>query len=475
LFVDFVLELFQEDGVPMSKSATPEIRGKQAIVIGGSIAGLLAAHILTSHFEQVTIIERDHYPEEPGFRPGTPQSRHVHIFLIRGVQILEEFFPGFKEKLMGKGALSVDMLKDNRVRVFSGWLPRETSHLHTIACTRYLVEWQIRQEVLSNSRIQVIEGHDVIGLLCDNEQNIAGVQFRARSQHATTEEPSILPGELVVDASGRDSHAPQWLTALGYSAPRETIVNPYLGYATSLYAFSPTMQRDWQGIAIQYDLPQNRRGGTIAPTEDGHWLVLLAGISKDYPPTEEAAFLEFAKGLPDAALYEAIRDAKLLSPIYGYRRTENRLRHYEKLPRLPEGFMLIGDAVCALNPLYGQGMTVALLGATTLKETLRGQRENSLAGLTRRFQRSLARVNAIPWQLATASDSRAPIVEGGNQSWMSKLSTPYFNGLMEILPSSLLARRIFMEVVHLVRPPVSLLHPGLILAVLLRKRQRRYP
>src|SRR5262249_37147443 len=158
--------------------------------------------------------------------------------------------------------------------------------------------------------------------------------------------------------------------------------------------------------------------GVIFPTENGCWMVSLSGAGKDYAPTDENAFLEFARGLSDPALFEAIKDAQPLSSIHGYRRTENRIRHFERLQRQPERFLVTGDAACSLNPIYGQGMAKAALGAMTLRECLSQCRDRDLSGLPHRFQRKLARVNASPWALATASDIRVPGVEGGNIHWL---------------------------------------------------------
>src|SRR5437870_340741 len=79
-----------------------------AIVIGGGIAGLLAARVLINHFEMVTLIERDQYPNEPVFRPGVPQGRHVHSMLLRGQRELEVLFPDLGRKLVGNGAIERD-------------------------------------------------------------------------------------------------------------------------------------------------------------------------------------------------------------------------------------------------------------------------------------------------------------------------------------------------------------------------------
>lgn len=445
--------------------------GDQAIVIGGSMAGLLSANVLSKYFQRVSLIERDRYPKEPVFRSGVPQGRHVHILLVRGQQILEAFFPGIKDKLVARGALEGDFSADYCSRFPSGWAPRLPSHLHGYACTRPLLEWQVYQEILANERVHIMEGHEVVNLLANKDgQAVTGVQMRERTRAAVVERALVnLEADLVVDASGRDSQASHWLQTLGYAPPPETVINPFLGYSSRLCTPPADPARTWKGMVTQPGPPRNLRGGVIWPTEHGDWLVVLAGTGKDYPPTDDEGFLEFAKSLPAPELYEAIKNAQPISPIYGYRRTENRWRHFERMSRLPDGYVVLGDAVCAFNPVYGQGMTVAALDAATLDECLHQQAKSGrgLTGLPRRFQRRIAGVIQTPWQLATATDSRVPGLEGARPNWVTRVTYGYFDSLVEVLPTSPSVSTTFSEVLHLIEPPTALFRPAIFASVLL--------
>lgn len=442
--------------------------GKQAIVIGGGIAGLLATRVLTEQFEQVLLIERDHYPDDPIFRAGAPQGRHVHIMLLRGQQAIEELFPGITKDLLEQGAIEYDFMQEFAAHYPSGWLPRNRSSLKGYSCTRLLIEWQIRQKLLQNERVQIIEGHEVTNLLASNDaRSVQGVCIRKRDTTAPVEsEHTEILADLVVDASGRDSHAPEWLQKLGYEPPQETEINAFLGYATRTYELEPDPTRDWKGLGVLANPPKNLRGGLIWLVEGGRWMAVLAGSGGDYPPTDEAGFLEFARNLEDPALYAVLKGAKPLTPIYGYRRTENRLRHFERLQRLPENFVALGDASCAFNPVYGQGMTVAALGAMTLRDCL--QQKAGLDGLAARFYKKLARVNSLPWQLATASDDAvlATMGKGRKTTLTTKALNRYFAGLLEVMPSSALVCREFTRVQHMIRPAATLFQPALVWKVL---------
>ncbi|GHO91085.1 hypothetical protein KSF_011330 [Reticulibacter mediterranei] len=460
----------------MSFSQSCRSPSHHAVVIGGGIAGLLAARVLLNYFDQVTLIERDHYPEEPVARSGIPQGTHVHILFMRGQQILEDFFPGIKDKLVKRGAIEADFSNDYLYRFQSGWLPRAPSQLQGYACTRLLLEWQIRQELQAYQRVQIIEGHEVVGLLSsNNRQAVTGVRLRERQPERAGESQSRpLHADLVIDASGRFSHAPRWLEELGYQPPLETVVNAFLGYATRVYAPPTDHSRTWKGMLIQSNPPENLRTGFVWSVEGNRWQVLLVGAGKDYPPTQEADFLTFAKGLIDPLLYEVIRDAQPLSPIYSYRRTENRLRHFERLKRQPEKFIVLGDACCALNPIYGQGMTVAALGTVALDTWLGDKHsDGSQRGRSQDFQKKLARVNALAWQFATGSDYRVPGNEGKALNWASRLQHRYMDSLMEMLPTDKEVHDAFMEVLHLKQPPGILLHPNFLLKVLGHRQRPR--
>ena len=222
----------------------------------------------------------------------------------------------------------------------------------------------MRRRLAALPQIEFLPGCEVTGLAGNKDGTaVSGVTVRSRSQTGTEDR---IEADLVAVASGRNSRMPQWLEALGYPAPQETVVNALLGYATRMYRRPAGFEADWKGMFIQAAPPERTRGGVILPIEDGRWMVTLGGGGGDYPPTDDQGFLEFARNLVTPKLYDAIQQAEALSPITGYRATENRLRHYERLSSFPENCIVVGDAACCFNPVYGQGMTTAALGAMLL-------------------------------------------------------------------------------------------------------------
>ncbi|GCE12508.1 NAD(P)/FAD-dependent oxidoreductase [Tengunoibacter tsumagoiensis] len=434
-----------------------------AIVIGGGIAGLLTARVLLNYFAQVTLIERDHYPEEPIFRPGVPQGRQGHTLLLKGQHIIESLFPGIHEKLIKHGAIEHDY--GSQSFFYYGWgrAPRIESSLQGWNSSRLLLEWEIRQALLQYDRLQFLEGHEVIQLLFDQSINqVQGVRVRERNHSNPLENTGKdIKADLVIDASGSTSHAPEWLKELGFQEPAETEINTFLGYATRLYEPPADFQADWNIIAIQ-GIQNSKRGGVLMTIEGGKWMVILAGTQKDYPPTHnDADFLEFARSLPDPIIYDSIKNATPISSIHGYRRTANRIRHFERLKHFPDRFLVLGDAVCSFNPIYGQGMTVAALEAQVLDKSLKKDQQQK-KGFSKHFQRKLARLLISPWLLAAVAD--APSME--HPQPILRIPQWYMDRVIMLLPHDAYAFLTFSEVLHMLRSPVALLHPAILTKVL---------
>lgn len=445
-----------------------------AVVVGGSMAGLFNARVLADRFEQVTLIERDHFPEGPEFRKGVPQSRHVHVFMAGGRRIAERLFPGIEEDLISSGAQPVDMGEDGKWLTPAGMAPRFRSGVSLLTCTRNLLEWLVRKRVVSLPNVRFLERAEVTRLLpAHNGTKVAGVQLRSRERRNGTDPGESLPADLIVDASGRNSNASRWLKTLGYSPPEETLINGHPGYATRIFELPEDAGRDWKVLFVQAAPPEHNRGGIMFEIEKERWICSLIGMGRDYPPTDEEGYIEFARSLRSPMLYGAIKDATPVTPIHGYREVENKWRHYEKLSRQPDNFLVTGDAASAFNPVYGQGMTTAALGAQTLEECLSKSRDGDFAGLSRRFQKKLAKVNAAPWLLATGEDFRVRGTEGGTAGLSTRLTHRYMDRVLELSLRDLVVRQTFLEVFGMLKPPTALFGPAIATKVLREAINRR--
>ena len=433
-----------------------------AIVIGGGIAGLLASRVLLNHFEQVTLLERDHYPEEPVFRAGVPQGRHVHVMLLRGQRALEKLFPGLKTKLLAQGAVERTYGAEGdgaSLYYYGARCLQVPAVLQGWNCSRPFLEWHIRQELAKYAHLRIMEGSEVVHLLAEKtEHSVCGVQFRART-HIPTNETQELRGDLVIDASGSSSRVATWLEELGDAVPQEKTILTWVNYATRIYL--PAEPNPWKEIAIQTTLP-GRPAGAVMEVEGGRWIVSLtrAGQEPHFPTTEEG-FLEFARQLPEPALYEAIKSASPISGVYGYRKVENRQRRFH---RPPKGFITLGDALCSFNPLYGQGMTIAVLEAQLLDTCLRVS--NGKKGLAHLFHKKATRLLAFPWLLAATADATARHTASGGQA-------NYIERLSALFPYDQKAFLTFLEVIHMIRTPLALAHPLLVAKAFTHKWKKR--
>ncbi len=424
---------------------------RHAVVLGAGIAGLLAACVLSDHFQSVTVIERDTLPTDPEFRSGVPQSHHVHGLLMRGLNVLERFFPGFDADLAAAGAPRVEWMIDTIQLIPTGWTPRYHSGIVTRACSRTLLESLIRRRIAALPNISFQDGSTVAGLVTNPDRSrVIGVRLQTRGGQPN----DVLRADFVVDATGRGSHTQDWLLRIGYPAPDETVIDAHLGYASRFYRLPADFDPGWKALLIM-PTPERPRGGVFQLIEDGLWVMTLAGTAGDYPPTDEAEMLAFAHSIPVPPLHQALALATPVTPIYGYRSTANRLHHYEALSQFPEGFAVMGDAACVFNPQYGQGMTTAALGAEVLDQCLRA----GVDSLT--FQQRLARSNQAAWQMAVNSDYRYP-VEGKPASATTKRLHRYIDWLFVAAPSVPQVASTFLGVMHMMQPSTALFHPSLI-------------
>jgi 2-polyprenyl-6-methoxyphenol hydroxylase-like FAD-dependent oxidoreductase len=454
--------------------------GTHALVVGASMAGLLAARVLADHNDRVTVVDRDRLPSEPVARKGVPQSRHLHFLLGQGLAIIGDLFPGIVDDLKAHGALPVSLPGDCLWLNGAGWSRRFRPGLGILSASRGLFEYTVRQRVLALPGVTIRDRHSVEGLTTDAEGRVTGLRVQAMGEPSPDhdgddeERPrgaaEQLGADLVVDASGRTSRTPRWLQAMGFPAPAETTITAHLGYASRIYDIPDGFDGDWKMLYLQAKPPDNTRMGLLFPIEGDRWIVTLCGAGRDYPPTDEDGFLEFARTLRHPVLYEAIRDAKPVSPIAGYQRTANVRRHYERLERRPERLLVTGDAATAFNPIYAQGMTAAAIGARTLAGSLDAHRRAHAGagfdGLAGAFQAALAKATASVWLEATSEDLRYPTTDGGKLQLSTKAIYAYLARAIRVGNGNETVNTALLRVINLFDEPTTLFRPQVLLPVL---------
>jgi 2-polyprenyl-6-methoxyphenol hydroxylase-like FAD-dependent oxidoreductase len=441
-----------------------------AVVVGAGIAGLTAAAALRRHVERVTIVERDVLPSLPVARSGVPAGRPVLGVQPGGVAALDRLVPGLRDDLVAHGAVALTAPRDVLWLSAAGWMTPFPGRGRTLlSASRELVEHVTRKRVLADPAVTVRAGVEVVGLVVD-AGTIAGVHLRPRG--AAPGEPSErLRAHLVVDASGRRSRAPAWLAAAGYERPVETIVDAGHATASRIYRRSPgDTVAGHRAVLLQARAPQTRRAGVMIPVEDDRWLITLAGAGGEMPPTDEDGFLAFARGLRSPVLAAAVSGLEPASPIASHRETAGRRRHYEDV-RGPAGFVVVGDAACALNPVHGQGMSAAALSAEALDRSLARHlaRRGTLAAGSHAAQRAIARATRGAWTVATSEDLRHPGSRGLARWTTGRLARRYAARVVAAATVDPLVNAALYDVVALLAEPSSLLRPALARRVLARR------
>lgn len=446
--------------------------GTHAIVIGGSIAGLLAARVLSDHFDRVTVVERDKLADAPEARKGQPQVRHLHALMTRGFQIMQRYFPDLAEGLRSENTLQ-DNARSMRWYCYGGYRARFDFGMQVVFASRPFLEWHIRQRVLALPNLEVFDGCVVEGLLTSSDQSeVTGVRIVRRSNG---EQPQTLRASLVVDATGRGSHAPRWLQTLGYPQPDHSSVTCGTGYATRVYRRNPSEPggNDWRFITPE--APREKRMGGAFPIEGDRWLVSLGGWHGDHAPTDEQGFQSFARSLPAPDVYEIVSRCEPLSEITTHKFPASLRRHYEKLKRFPAGLLVLGDAICSFNPLYGQGMTTAALQVAEL-DALLSERGGNLDGIAGLFFARAAKVIDGPWQTAVGEDFRFPETQGKKAPGTNAINA-YVAHVHRATHHDPVVGMAFLRVMNLIEPPTSLLHPRIVWRVfkdrMLRRRRMR--
>jgi 2-polyprenyl-6-methoxyphenol hydroxylase-like FAD-dependent oxidoreductase/ketosteroid isomerase-like protein len=444
-----------------------EQRGGHAVVLGASMGGLLAARVLADFYDRVTVVERDILPLHPINRRGVPQGRLIHALAARGTQVLDELFPGFVDELTASGAGIWDDGDFSKVSISVGGhtTPRSGSAPNppvVLFPSRPLLEWNVRRRVKAFPNITFLECHDVVGLITTPARDRV---IGARVMDRVLERGKALPGDLVVDATGRGSRMPVFLEELGYGRPREDEVTVQLAYACQLLRLEPGAIR--QHMIARFPEPGRPKMFGLIRNENDTWMFGVGAMAGLQPPGETAEMIEYAEDFVPAHVLDALRAAEPLGAVVHHRVPSNRWRRYDKMRRTPDGLLVVGDAVCSFNPIYGQGMTIAAIEATVLRDCLfRGDR-----GLARRFFRSSAKTVRVAWQTAAGSDLALPEVEGRRPMSM-RISNAFLERVLTAVEDDPVVAGQFMRVTAMVDPPARLFRPSILRRVA-RARGRR--
>lgn len=421
----------------------------RGVVLGGSVAGLLAARVLSDHAAEVVVVERDALPDEPRSRRGVPQGRHVHGLLSRGLTEIEALFPGITGELVAAGAIAADPGVDLHWYV-DGVRKPPAAVGDGIACTRPFLEWHIRRRLLAVPGVQIVQAR--AEGLTESAGRVDGVTLSGGEG-----EGGHVGGDVVVDCTGGSTGMGGWLTALGYEPPPERRVSVDLGYATRFYRRGPHDRLDGAlaALSLTQDIGRARGGGAFA-VEDDRWMVTVGGYNHDQPTADPDEFAARVASEPVPALRRLIADGEPVTDVATYRYAASVRRDFDRIERLPGGLLAAGDAVARFNPLYGQGMTSAALHAVTLGRYLAsGASPHEPA---RSYFRHLRRAVDSVWRISATEDFRLPHVTGNRPYglWFAhRVSSLYTRATLKDAEM----HRLFLLVLNFQARPEALMRP----------------
>lgn len=444
----------------MSTPPAPRRLGGTAVIIGASMAGLCSARVLAERFERVVVLDRDDLPGGAEARGQVPQGRHPHLLLVAGARLLEGWFPGIGDELAAAGAVDLDLSADFYWHQAGGPLRRPPSDLRGPAMSRPLLEHTVRRRVEALAGVTLRGATAVAGLETDRTgTRVTGVRLV---------EGTTVPGALVVDATGRHARSLAWLDGLGYPPPGISTVTVDTRYVTRQYRRADVPVQDWLAAAV-IDDPMSKRLAMALPIEGDRWLVVFGGLNGHVPPVDEAERLAYARSLPSPVIADVLDASEPVGEPVTHRFPANQRRHVEKLRRFPLGWVLVGDAVCSFDPIYGQGMTSAAMQAEALGTCL--DRAGAVdCRFARRYFRAAGRAVAAPWSMAVGGDFAYDGTTGKKPPGTDLLNRYAERINVAGQHDDAVALR-FGEVAALVRRPESLLRPSFVLRVLRAARR----
>jgi 2-polyprenyl-6-methoxyphenol hydroxylase-like FAD-dependent oxidoreductase len=442
-----------------------DVTKTRAVVLGGSIAGLFAARVLADAYDEVLIVDRDVLVGVDGPRRSCPQGRHINGLLARGQEAMEELYPGITEELFADGVPTGDLAGSVRWYFHGRRIRQRNAGLVCVAASRPMLEKHIRERTQAFANIVFVERHDILGLETTPDRGrITGVRVQRLGEDDTAH---VITADLVVDATGRGSRTPIWLEDLGYGRVEEERKKIGLGYVTQHYRLTKDLYHGDLSINPVAS-PELPRGAIFTKTDGNRVELTTYGLLGDHPPTDQQGLYDWVKTLACPDIWEALQHAEPLDEPVAFRFPTTLRRHYEDLDRLPDGLLVTGDAVCCFNPVYAQGMTVAALGALTLRDHL----HTGASPQPKEYFRDLARdVIDAPWEMTNTVDLSYPGVEG-KRTPQVRAAQAYLSLVQAAATRDGAVAAAYMRSAGLVEKPDSLMRPKILFRVLLNSLGR---
>lgn len=438
--------------------------GDRVVVLGGSVSGMYATAALSPFFREVVIIDRDELIGVREARRGAPQARHINGLLPLGARAQEELFPEITAQMIAAGCPQTDLSGTVRWYFLGKPAAQVRAGLTNVAARRPIMELHLRERVQALGNVTFIERYDITDLVTNADRSrVTGVRMHPHGDGDGVD--ATVMADLVVDTTGRGSRSPVWLEELGYERVAEEGTKMGLGYATRHYRLGVVDPFGTDHSIVCVANPMTPRGCIFTKADSGTVELTVYGILGDHPPVDPVGFNAFVKTLVAPEVHEAIMAAEPLNDPVLFRFPTTLRRRYERMARLPEGLLIMGDAVCTPNPVFAQAQTLAALEALELRNALR----SGSAPKTADFMAAVARIIDPAWDLTESINLSFPQVEG-HRSLKLKLMLAYMKRVQLAAHKDPAVTEAFMRSAGLVDPVTALMTPSFVRRVFRNSR-----
>ena len=437
-----------------------------AVVVGGSIAGIASAKALTERFDQVIVLEKDRQHLRMEGRPGAAQGWHLHHLLTAGRNELEKLFPGIIDDMVREGAFNVDMASQYHLRLAGSWKKRVKGDIQITCAGRPLLEWCVRRRLDAEPKVKYHYDSEVQDLVYDASTNTV-VGIAVGDGNGGLE---VIPAELVVDASGKNTRMPEFLERIGMARPEleQDILNCF--YSSMWFHVPPERQWTDKVMEICFSYRPNEETYAAQYYVDSSRTVLCSSLIEYNcysPPRNEQEFREFAKRMQSPLVAQNIEGLEPASPVHNFRMPQMQRYRYEKLQRLPNAMVVVGDAYTSTDPVAGLGMTITLQEVARLQELLQRCAPGS-PELVKRYFRKIAKIADGAWFVIREQTLRfgwIKDVEKKRPFYFGFLNW-YMDRVTELVHDDIASYKTFLAVIHLVKPATALMTPAVIARVI---------
>ncbi|PGV62752.1 glutamate synthase [Bacillus cereus] len=437
----------------------------KAIVIGGSMAGKFAAKALSTSFKEVIILEVGEKWDGKTSRKRVPQSNHPHVLLKGGEKAIEELFPTITNELIEAGSIINNFTRDLKWHQFGLWKQPFIGEVHMIQQSRPLLEWHIQKRIDQISNITIKYGTLVKGLLVDGKLNkVCGVKVKYLEAGMQEE----VYADIVIDASGFGSKSIEWLREYEIEVKEEK-VRIDLFYATKMFKLKENEELDCCNMLMSPSFPENPYGVLIQTIEDNRYFVTFSGYANEKAPQTDDEFYDFAENLSIPNVTKFLNKAEGITDIKTYKIPYQVRRRFDLVSNVPEGLLVVGDAQCRFDPVFGQGVSVAAMESHQLQLLLQGRKQLDKT-FTQQFYKKAANIIETPWDMTTTEISRHPQLKR-ELTTKQKFQLWYTKQIYRLSASDSDVYIRLVRVMNLIRSPFHLFHPKVLLAVLLNRKK----